>query len=77
MLWLSVVISGCAALGARLEGVKDAIAWQATDLRVVQRQMTDTSQELYAFTLVLKETQGRGVTFTHLEYTMTQPGVIH
>ena len=76
MLWMIVVISGCAALGARLEGVSGPIAWQATDLRVVERQVTDTGRELYAFTLVLKETQGRGVIFTHLEYTMTQPGVV-
>ena len=76
VLWMTVVISGCAELGARLEGVSGPIAWQATDLRVVERQVTETGRELYAFTLVLKETQGRGVTFTHLEYTMTQPGVV-
>jgi predicted aspartyl protease len=63
-------------LGARLEGVSGPIAWQATDMRVVERQVTETNRELYAFTLVLKETQGRGVTFTYLEYTMTQPGVV-
>jgi predicted aspartyl protease len=76
VLWMTAVISGCAELGARLDGVSGPMAWQATDLRVVERQVTETSRELYAFTLVLKETQGRGVTFTHLEYTMTQPGLI-
>jgi aspartyl protease family protein len=76
LLWMTVVISGCAMLGARLEGVSGPIAWQATDMRVVERQVTETNRDLYAFTLVLKETQGRGVTFTYLEYTMTQPGVV-
>jgi hypothetical protein len=76
VLWMTVVIGGCATLGARLEGVSGSIAWQATDLRVVERQVTETSRELYAFTLVLKETQGRGVTFTHLEYTMSQPDIV-
>jgi hypothetical protein len=56
VLWMTVVLSGCAMLGARLEGVSGPIAWQATDLRVVERQVTETNQELYAFTLVLTET---------------------
>jgi predicted aspartyl protease len=76
VLWMTVVLSGCAMLGARLEGVSGPIAWQATDLRVVERQVTETNQELYAFTLVLKETQGHGITFTSLEHTMSQPGVV-
>lgn len=75
VLWLAVVSGGCATLGARLDGVSGAIAWQATDLRVVERQVTGTTRELYVFTLVLKETQGLGVTFTHLAYTISQPGI--
>jgi predicted aspartyl protease len=62
-------------LGARLNGVSGPIAWQATDLRVVERQVAGANRELYAFTLVLKETQGVGVTFRHLQYTISQPGV--
>jgi hypothetical protein len=61
VLWMTVMISGCAMLGARLDGVSGPIAWQATDLRVVERQVTETNQELYAFTLVLKETQDHGI----------------
>lgn len=75
VLWLAVVSGGCATLGARLDGVSGAITWQATDLRVVERQVAGTTRELYAFTLVLKETQGLGVTFTHLAYTISQPDI--
>jgi predicted aspartyl protease len=75
VLWLAVVSSGCATLGARLDGVSGAIAWQATDLRVVERQVAGADRQLYAFTLVLKETHGLGVTFTHLAYTISQPGI--
>lgn len=75
VLGMSLVITGCAALGARLSGVSGPIAWHATDLRVVERDVAGAKRDLYAFTLVLEEIQGTAVTLTHAAYTISQPGV--
>ena len=49
------------------------MAWEATDLRLIQRMVEDRPVEIYAFTLILKEPQGRGINFTILKYTITSP----
>ena len=68
---LSVVTIGCAPIGVRTEGVSGPVAWEATDLRIIKRMVDGLPGECYAFTLVLKETQGRGITFTHAKYILT------
>jgi clan AA aspartic protease (TIGR02281 family) len=74
LLRLSVVLAltGCAAT---LTGVSGPVAWQVTDLRVVERSVAGADRDLYAFTLVLNETQGRALTLTQLEQNVSQPGV--
>jgi predicted aspartyl protease len=72
---MSVVLVGCAALGPRLDGVSGPIAWEATDLRVVERNVAGANRDLYAFTLVLKATQSTAITFTQAKYTISQPGI--
>jgi hypothetical protein len=65
-------VLGCAP---HLTGNSGALTWQVTDLRVVERSVAGTARDLYTFTLVLQETQGSAVTFTHLEQTVSQPSV--
>jgi hypothetical protein len=43
---------------------------------MVQRAVTGTARDLYAFTLVLQETHGAALTFTSLEQTVSDP-VLH
>jgi hypothetical protein len=68
---LGTVVTTCAPIGVRTEGVSGPVAWEATDLRLVKRKVDGTPMQLYAFTLVLKETQGRGITFTHIKRHIT------
>lgn len=72
---MGMVLVGCAALGSRLNGVSGPIAWQATDLRVVERHVAGANRELYAFTLVLKTLQSTAITFTQAKFTISQPGI--
>jgi hypothetical protein len=57
LLTLGVTLAsiGCAA---SLAGRSGPIAWQATDLRMVERSVEGTTRDLYTLTLVLQETQG-------------------
>jgi hypothetical protein len=61
----------CAPIGIQTKGESGPVAWEATDLRLVQRTVEGIPAQRYGFTLVLKETQGRGITFTHAKYTIT------
>lgn len=74
-VWIIATLVGCATLGPRLNGVSGPIAWQATDLRIVERQAAGDKRDFYAFTLVLKETHNTAITFTQAEYTISQPGI--
>ena len=79
MLWalsMTMVIMGCAGLRAPLQGVSGPVAWQVTDLRMMERAVEGTARDLYTFTLVLKETHGAALTFTSLEQTISDP-VLH
>lgn len=76
-LLLGVVVTGCASLGVRTEGVSGPIAWRATDLKVQAVGEAPgfigvgrAAQEVYSFTLVLQETQGTAITFTKVAYTI-------
>ena len=76
-LLLGVVIASCASVGFRTEGASGPVAWQATDLRIIQRPIPgDATREKgdhYTFTLVLRETQGTTITFTHMAWAVYQP----
>jgi hypothetical protein len=58
-------------MGIQTKGESGPIAWEATDLRLVQRTVEGIPAQRYGFTLILKETQGRGITFTHAKYIIT------
>ena len=76
MLWalsMTMVIMGCAGLRAPLQGVSGPVAWQVTDLRMMERAVAGTARDLYTFTLVLQETHGATLTFTSLEQTISDP----
>lgn len=65
-------MTGCVA---SIQGVSGPIAWEATDFRVVERSASGAIRDIYAFTLVLQETHGTEITLTHMEQTVSQPGV--
>src|SRR5215510_7495785 len=69
---LALGVPGCAP---QLTGHSGALTWEVTDLRIVERSVAGTARDLYTFTLVLQETQGSAVTFTHLEQIVSQPSV--
>jgi predicted aspartyl protease len=69
---IALLLPGCTTY---LRGVSGAVAWRATDLRVVERSVAGAERDIYAFTLVLEETQGTALTFTQMEYTISQPDV--
>src|SRR5678815_5768873 len=66
---LGTTMMGCTAY---LKGISGPIAWQATDLRIIERSVSGADRDIYAFALVLEETQGSAITFTNLEYTVSQ-----
>jgi hypothetical protein len=68
---LGTTMMGCTAY---LKGMSGPVAWQATDLRIIERSVSGADRNIYAFALVLEETQGSAITFTNLEYTVSQPG---
>jgi hypothetical protein len=69
LLFLGMMIAGCASLGVRTEGTSGPIAWHVTDLKSAAgpRDVLGT----YSFTLVLKETQGMPLTFTYRKDTIS------
>ena len=76
LLWalgIMMIVTGCAGLRAPLRGESGPVAWQVTDLRIVERAVAGTARDLYTFTLVLQETHGAALTFTSLEQTMSEP----
>jgi hypothetical protein len=79
LLWIlgtTMAVTECTGLRAPLQGVSGPVAWQVTDLRMMERAVAGTARDLYTFTLVLKETQGDALTFTSLEQTISDP-VLH
>ena len=51
---------GCTAY---LKGMSGPVAWQATDLRIIERSVSGSDHDVYAFALVLEETQGSTITY--------------
>jgi hypothetical protein len=81
-LLLGMVVVHCASLRVRTEGVSGPIAWRATDLKIqAAGEATGVigagvQQEVYSFTLVLRETHGTALTFTKMAYRIDSgPGI--
>lgn len=72
VLYMGMVVPGCTT---HRQGVSGPVAWQATDLRIVPRSVAGAARDIYAFTLVLAETYGAAITFTQLDYTVSQPDI--
>jgi predicted aspartyl protease len=76
LVWLCLALGAALATTgcvARLSGASGPLAWQVTDLKVVKHLVAGEPRDLYTFTLVLTETQGATLTFTHMAYTVVQP----
>src|SRR6185503_11067759 len=63
-LALAMVLSGCASLGPKTEGVSGPIAWRVADLRVETREINGQSFDGRAFTLVLQNLGPQTITVT-------------
>lgn len=72
LLW----VVGCASAGVRTEGATGPVAWQATDFKLAETTVNNQPGERYSFVLLLKETHGIGITFTELQQTVFQHGVL-
>lgn len=66
---LMVLLAGCATM-SRTEGVVGPVAWRATDLAVTEQEMSGQTRLVYSFALVLKETTGVGITFSHVSHAL-------
>lgn len=65
-----VLIVSCSLMGSQTKGTSGPVAWEATDLRLIKRTIGGYKEDLYAFTLVLKEIHGTSITFTNRELTV-------
>ncbi|MGQ4810034.1 hypothetical protein NKDENANG_03479 [Candidatus Entotheonellaceae bacterium PAL068K] len=66
-----VVVASCASVGFRTQGETGPLAWQVTDPKVTRNP--NEADFVYTFTLVLREREGRSITFRHLSY-IVYPG---
>jgi hypothetical protein len=57
--------AGCASVGVQTAGETPQMRWQATDLNYYTVAIEE--REVYKYTLVLEDLQGRDVTFTYLK----------
>ena len=69
---MSLLVGGCAS-PVHTDGATDAVAWHAVDFQLAQTTVQGQPGERYAFTLVLRERGGTGVTFTALQRTVRSP----
>jgi uncharacterized protein YceK len=72
VLAVVTMLAGCATLGPRTSGADGPIEWQAADLELDRKDQS--SPWVYSFTLELRDTQGRRVTFTEMTRQLYQPG---
>jgi hypothetical protein len=75
LLLMSLLVGGCASTPVHTDGATDAVAWHAVDFQLAQTTVQGQPGERYAFTLVLRERGGTGVTFTALQRTVRSPQV--
>ena len=74
VLLLGMLVAGCVPLGTRTEGTSGPLAWYVTDLKSESalglRGTPGDTRGTYSLTLVLKETQGIPLRFTHRKDTI-------
>jgi len=70
---LGMLMAGCVPLSTTTEGASGPITWHLTDLKTTA--VPGESQGMYAFTLVLKESQGTPITFTYRKDTIYASGL--
>jgi hypothetical protein len=73
---LLVAIGGCVPpqLAYRTAGTAGPVLWQAIDLERSRRRVNGQEIDAYDFTLVVRETRGVGITFTHVKNDIYQAG---
>ena len=71
LLLMSLLAGGCASTPVQTDGATGAVAWHAVDFQLAQTTVQGQPGERYAFTLVLSERGGTGVTFTALQRTVS------
>ena len=60
LVW-SLLLAGCTLFGVRTSGVSGPVDWRTTDFEWHPEAF---GEQVYTFTLLLRETQGRDLTFT-------------
>jgi hypothetical protein len=75
LLLMSLLVAGCASTPVHTDGTTGAVAWHAIDFQLAQTTVQGQPGERYAFTLVLSERSGTGVTFTTLQRIVSAPRV--
>ena len=73
ILSLVVSLTGCAGF-VRTEGTSGPIAWRATDMGSVTRNIGGRAVDTYEFTLVVKNISERTIAFTRIERLVYQAG---
>ena len=63
LMW-GLLLAGCTTLGVRTSGVSGPVEWRTTDF---EWHADGIGEQVYTFTLLLRDTQGRDITFTHLD----------
>ena len=74
VLLLGMLVAGCVPLGTRTEGTSGPLAWYVTDLKSESapglRGTPGDTHGTYSLTLVIKETKGIPLRFTHRKDTI-------
>lgn len=67
-----LLLSGCAALGPKVQGETEAVSWKATDMRL---ELRPGNRYFYTFNLVVREMRGATLRFNEIVTTIYQPGL--
>jgi uncharacterized protein YceK len=71
LLLMSLLVGGCASTPVQTNGATGAVGWHAADFQMAKATVQGQPGERYAFTLVLSDRGGTGVTFTALQRTVS------
>ena len=75
LIALLVGVSACSTLGPLTEGSAPGLAWYTADAGLTRKSVDAHSWWEYSFSLVVKETHGRALTFNEIKTTVYQPNV--
>jgi hypothetical protein len=75
-LGLLIVVAGCATAPVRLTGVAGPVAWHVTDFQLATNTVRGQPRKHYAFTLLLQEMVGAGITFTGITQVVSGVHII-